>query len=360
MKFNRTFRITAFAIGAVVVIGLLTWAFVEGRKEFLAEQERERPVKPPSRVHSGEGNSIVVLDSVEQARAGIITDTVPLSTHQQQVRAYGSVVSVAELANAFQNLASTKSQSQKTKAVVSASHQEYLRIKDLYERKLESDKTLQAAQAQWESDDAAAQAGTSALRSFESSMRQQWGEPLASWLFKNSEQLDRLLKSQDVLVEVTLSADEHLSPTSRSVFVQSPSNQSDLQSARFVSMAQSANVQFQGSVLYYLARPSSNTLLGGMNVNVFLPTGSKREGVVVPRSSVVWSLGKAWFYVKKDAGKFVRVELTSDQPVEGGWFVARDKLDVSVPIHIVTRGAQLLLSEEFRSQIQVGEESERE
>lgn len=358
MKFNRTFRITAFAIGALTVIVLLTWAFVQGRKESLAEQERERPVKPPSRVHSDEERVAVVLDSVEQVKAGIIIETVSPTTYQQQLKVFATVVPVQQIADAFQQYSSAKAQSAKAKATVAVSQKEYLRIKELYERKLESDKTLQASESQWQSDDASAQSAESVLRSLESSVRQQWGETIAQWIFNGSENLTHILKNQEALIEVTLSSGETLSPIPRTAVVQSSTNEKSFVNAHFVSSAQSADAQFQGTILFYVA-PSSHSLLGGMNVNVFLPTSTKLRGVIVQHSAGVWWQGKAWMYVKKGSISFVRFELPTDEPAQGGWFVSQDKLGVSFPVHIVTRGAQLLLSEEFRSQIQVGEEGEK-
>ena len=44
--------------------------------------------------------------------------------------------------------------------------------------------------------------------------------------------------------------------------------------------------------------------------------------------------------------------IATDIPAQGGWFVAGE---FSAREKVVTKGAEQLLSEEFRSQIQVGE-----
>jgi len=369
MQFNRTSRIIIIVSLATAVIALLVWAFIEGRQEFQAEQKRERPVKAPPRVRFEEGRAEIALNSAEQAAAGIIAQTIPLASHRHQLRVYATVVPIQQIADVYQSYASQKAQTTKAVATAAASQKEYLRIKDLYEKKLESDKSLQAIEADWQSDDAAAEAARSALRSLESSIRQQWGEAIASWWIKGSTELDRLLSHKNVLIEATLSSDEGLSSPPRTALVQLPTNEIRFIEAQFVSLAQSADARFQGTVLYYIA-PSSNTLLGGMNINAYLPTSIKADGMIIPRSAVVWWQGKAWFYAKRDSVTFVRLELPTDQPFEAptaqapkaqaGWFVGKQHLHSSVPLQIVTRGAQLLLSEEFRSQIQVGEEREKE
>ena len=58
--------------------------------------------------------------------------------------------------------------------------------------------------------------------------------------------------------------------------------------------------------------------------------------------------GKAYAFAQTSANEFVRRELTLDQPVDGGFVVAAN---FSPGERVVIQGAQLLLSEEFKSQI---------
>ena len=89
-----------------------------------------------------------------------------------------------------------------------------------------------------------------------------------------------------------------------------------------------------------------------MNVLAYLANGSRMQGVIVRAAAVVWWQGKAWIYVQKDTERFARREISTDTPVEDGWFVVNGLLPDD---RIVTTGAQLLLSEELRSQIQIGD-----
>lgn len=73
----------------------------------------------------------------------------------------------------------------------------------------------------------------------------------------------------------------------------------------------------------------------------------------MPTDAVVWWQGRAWIYVQRDPTLFARRELATDSPVPGGWFIAQG---ISPDQRVVTKGAQQLLSEEFRAQIDVGEE----
>ena len=102
-----------------------------------------------------------------------------------------------------------------------------------------------------------------------------------------------------------------------------------------------------------------------MNITVYLPTGANVHGIVIPRSAVIWWQGKAWAYFQKDSTTYIRLEISTANPVQapkgqGGWFVPDTAGEYSESIGVVTKGTQLLLSEEFRSKIQVGEEGDND
>ncbi len=89
------------------------------------------------------------------------------------------------------------------------------------------------------------------------------------------------------------------------------------------------------------------------------------SGVFVPTEAVVQWEGLAWAYVRRTgtaaAGRpperqYVRVRIDTSHPVDGGWLVPLAPGGVHAGDSVVTRGAQQLLSEEFRSRIIVGAE----
>ena len=77
------------------------------------------------------------------------------------------------------------------------------------------------------------------------------------------------------------------------------------------------------------------------------------QTVTVPAAAVVWWQDRAWVYQRTEPDKFVRVEIATDLPAPGGGYIVAG---MPHDVEIVTSGAQLLLSEEFRSQIQVDED----
>jgi hypothetical protein len=76
--------------------------------------------------------------------------------------------------------------------------------------------------------------------------------------------------------------------------------------------------------------------------------GQDTEGVIVPNEAVVWYGGKAWVYRKEGTDRFLRQPINTDREAGNGWFTTGQ---VKVGDSLVTSGAQLLLSEEFKYQI---------
>jgi len=90
-----------------------------------------------------------------------------------------------------------------------------------------------------------------------------------------------------------------------------------------------------------------------MNVTTDLPSEPSAKGVFIPASSVVWWQGKSWVYVKRDTEHFVRREVSVESPVNNGYFSVKNFRPGE---QIVVKGAQILLSEEFRLKTRAREE----
>jgi hypothetical protein len=69
--------------------------------------------------------------------------------------------------------------------------------------------------------------------------------------------------------------------------------------------------------------------------------------VAVPEAAIVWLQGKAWIYLRTGATGFERREIVPDRLTQDGRTIVTG---LPADAQIVIRGAQMLLSEEFRSQ----------
>ena len=351
---RKSVKIIVTIVVLAAITGLLVWGFIEGRKEGGMEAERERPVKPPSRVSEEGGESVVTLDRKTLERSGIqILPLVPVS-HRSEIRAFGIVLQLQELFDLRASYAKAQAQAESARAAVEASGREHERLKLLNaDNRNVSDKALQAATAAWRADEAALRAGKASLYALKASIRQRWGGVIAGWVTSDSPSFERLARQDDLLLQVTFPSDAQVGRVPQKITLQTAEG-TPLTEARLISPSPATDPRIQGRSFFYLA-PAGPRLLPGMNVLARLPVGPLLQGVTVPSSAVVWRQGKAWLYLEKGAGRFVRRALPTESPLRDSFFVARG-LAPGDPV--VVRGAQLLQSEEFRSQIRAGEEGD--
>lgn len=329
---------------------LLVWAFLEGRKELVSEQEQERPIKAPSRVLIQDGESIVILDQPTQIKSGIAVVSLQPISHQEEIKTYGTVMETQDLIDLYNSYIAARAKVEKTKASLNASGREYERLKSLHEKNRDiSDKVFQAAEATWRSDESDARAAQDALHIIEASVRQQWGTVITRWLIESSPVFNQLMQRQCLLIQITLPKGVHLKSAPQTALVQTVEN--TLVSAELVSPSPHTDPRIQGMSFFYTSTQTAK-LLPKMNVIAYLPFGSQVQGVVVPDSAVVWWQGKAWVYVQRGSDRFIRREISTETPINDGWFLLKG---LAAGDRIVVIGSQLLLSEESRSQIQIGD-----
>jgi len=330
---------------------LLVWAFVQRREDLALEQERERPVKAASRVTIQKGENVVTLDPATQNTSGIIVAPLESSSHREEVKAYGTVVDLQGLVDLRNSFITAQVQGEKARVELVVSRKEYERLKALHEDNQNiSAKALQAAEAKWRADEANMRAAEEALHMAEGTARRRWGSVLAKWVVDASPAFERLRQQHDVLLQLTLPSGTYLLSGSQTTRVQTADG--TLVSAQLVSPAPHTDPRLQGMSFFYVASAPTTGLLPGMNVLASMPVGPQVVGVLIPAPAIVWWQGKAWVYIQKGPDNFVRHAVPTEHPVRDGWFVVNE---FSAGDRLVVRGAQLLLSEEFRSQIQVGE-----
>jgi hypothetical protein len=336
-----------------VLLALAVWGYMEGRKELAKEREREQPVKAPSRLSVQEGEITVSLDQETRTKAGIAVVSLQTVIRRQEIQAYGTVLPPQGLIELRNNLAAAEAQVEKTRVALQASRQEYERLKALNrgETRNVSEKMLQAAEAVWRADEASADAAQEALTAIGQGARQTWGPALTKAVQTRSPLFERFAQQQEALLRMTIPAGLGITHAPRTARIQAPDGR--FETAMFISPSPQTDSRLQGMSFFYSA-PASR-LLPGMTLTGYLSSGPEMQGVIIPADAVVWWQGKAWVYVQRQGNRFERRELPTDNPTGQGWFAAKGFDNTRV----VVKGAQLLLSEELRSQIQVGEEGEK-
>jgi hypothetical protein len=341
-------RIIVVCVLAIVAAGLI-WRFLAGRKEQSAEAQHEAPVQAPSRVASENGETVLTFDTSAQKINGIVTAALEQTRQSTEIHANGVVLQLQPLLDLKAGYNAASTDLVKAHATARASLSEYERLRQLnLDGKNASDKAVETARAVSESDAALSINSEQSLVTLKTSSRLRWGPMVAGWLEQGSPQLDALFAQRMFLLQVTSANSSAIPP--RQAEVQYTDGTHSL--AHLVSVLPQLDPRLQAPSLLYIvvAHPG---LIPGINLRVFLPSGSTQNGVIVPLTAVVWWQGTAWCYIEESPGKFARRAVSTSNPVTNGWFVT-EGMDANT--RVVTTGAQTLLSEEFRSQIQADED----
>ena len=317
------------------------------------EDDAERALAVPPRVTVKNGVTVVTLNAVTQQNGGIETARPEPPPAQDTVIGYGTVLDAGGLTELGNRYLDAKAQLEMAQAKLAVSRAAFERTTALYkDRQNMSAAQLQSAEGSFEIDRAALAAAQSHVSAVAASAQQIWGPVLGKALAKGAPLVARLIDRDDYLVKVTL-------PPGSAVAAPAEAASARLDDGsevrlRFISPATSTDPKIQG-ISYFYTGPAASGLLPGVNVTASLPTGRVPEGVVVPAAAVVWLQGKAWLYLRTGAETFVRRQIAAAQAAPGGGYLVSG---LAPDAQIVVRGAQMLLSEEFRAQVR-SEEDER-
>ncbi len=338
-----------WALGAILTslpVILLIWTVIGHRTEARSQEKdkEDQPIQTPSRLSVQNGETLVTLDATTQARVGLTLATLQAFSTRQQLRSLALILPAEDLVSLRDAYVVAYVRLEKARISVNVSRKEYERLNYLYQDDQNTSlKALEAAQAALYSNQADTDSGERELALQESLAQQRWGKVVVGWLASGSPNLQRLLDQRDFLVQVTLPPGE-ASAAPQAASLQIPNG--GLVRATLVSSFPRLDPRIQGISFLYVTK-SHPGLAPGMNLVAHLSVGQVMKGVIVPEAAVVWWQGKAWVYQQTSPEGFVRREVRTDTPVENGWFVSTG---FSVGGKIVAGGAQMLFSEEFRSQ----------
>jgi hypothetical protein len=294
------------------------------------------------------GLAILTVSAAEQQASGIETAEAAPSPAQEAIVGYGTVLDPApltELSNRYQEAVSQMATATAKLAVTRAAFE---RAQVLYkDRQNISTAQLEEARGNFEVNKALVDAAKSRLESVAASARQAWGSVLGAALIERSDLIGRLIAREDYLVKVTLPAAAAMvrPPETATARID---RKTDLK-LTYLSPATTIDPRLQGISYLYQAAAQA-TLLPGVNLEVHVLVEEGARGLLVPEAAVVWLQGKAWIYQRTAPDTFVRREIAPDRAgPDGGYIVT----GLPAGAQIVVRGAQMLLSEEFRAQVPI-------
>ena len=328
----------------IAVLGLLGWFFHETWEEKAKEREREQPVSTATRLTSDSSGVTLALDAEMQERIGISDEKVRSESAPEEVLAYGQVLDPGPLVAEEGELSAAE-------AAAQASRAEAERQRALFKDEQNvSRKSLDAAEAQERADRARAE--TANARALSS-----WGEVLGALPAKARREFVAAISTHRIaLVRVGLPAGEALETSPSGASVSLLGHEDEFFSAEHVFSARAVDPQTQGIAFILSLAGRGGALPAGAAVTARLTMpGRKMRAVIVPRSAVVRHAGATWVFVRMDQERFSQRLVTLSRRTGDGWVVVSG---IRAGERVVTRGAQLLLSEELKSQIKVGDESE--
>jgi len=398
---------------AVVAAGL--WVLRQNRAE--AAAEREEPVAALAHIErNAAGETVVKLDRETLERAGIRAEAVAVAEVDPVVVAYGRLqedpatgfvlrapvagmlraaegrswpavgeeladgavaglmeprLAPAERIALTERLAAARAESAAAQASLTAARAAHERARTLNaENKNVSDRALQEAEARLKGEEARAAAALETARLLEAALRQPAATPLTlarggevvevlaqpGEAVEGGQALLRVARFEKLLARVDVPAGDSVAPRVTSARIMALGHEERALPGEAVALGTSVDPATQGQPFVFRIPTQGLPLRPGMAVTAWLRApGARRKGVVVPRSAVIYTEGKPWVYVRRGEGAFTRRAVTLERPLAGGWFVPGG---LAAGDQVVTTGAQVLLSEESKSQIRVSEGGE--
>lgn len=347
---NRKLAIIIALQGLLII--LLFWILVFfGKDEYEVYNKGQLDeIESPKHVTVKQGQSVVSIPIAVQQNSQITTANLLAAKNQPSVTIYGTVVSIDGLIEAKTKLSIVRTEADLVRNGAQVNLHDYERLKLLNDDdKNVSDRTLQLAEALVNADLAKIKNADSNYATIKKITQLQWGETLTKLVTetKLSPHLAALLARKNILVQMNWPIDNKAPVEDTIIHLQSI-NDVETISAVYVSASLQSDNPNSG-ITYYFSAPAER-LRVGMRVKSQIPSNEKYQsnGVIIPNSALVWYGGKPWVYIKQSDESFVRKPMIADHEVIGGWF---NPTGFKSNETVVTSGAQLLLSEEFKYQI---------
>jgi len=328
----------AAAVAVLGVLVILVWIF-GGTGSDEGDEAEKVTSAPPKISHSSGGEVIVELNRDEQARIGLETERVSGVSQSQEATAYGIVLDPAPLAALDAELASTR-------AAVAASRAEYERARLLHsEQQNVSLKDFEIARAKFQADQAQ-------LNLLNQRLADEWGTKISAMApAERASLIDALTKRVAGIIRLSLPAAQSLLQEPKEARIAVLGYETQPLVTRTIWSAPTADSHLQGQSFLLKVEAQGFPLRPGTAVTGQMESPETgKPGVVVPETSVVRTGDRAWAYVQIAPTQFERRRLDAAMPAARGWFVTSG---FAAGDDVVVIGAQALLSEELKSQIQV-------
>lgn len=175
-----------------------------------------------------------------------------------------------------------------------------------------------------------------------------WGKVLTHWFLTELPPYSNMLNALNRPVYLIFLPVSFTSPL-EIVTIQPSGLLKKVQPASLISAAPNHSAKQQtGMPFFYLSEQTSPVY--HQRVAVWLPLKKgTQSGFIIPESAIVWHLGLPYVYLQVNEELFKRVKITRKKLISTESYFIQDPLQEGDIL--VSTGAQMLLSEEFRGQI---------
>ncbi len=304
-----------------------------------------------AKVPSTDGR-VVRIDRDGQQNGGIESAAPSAMPYQDLVRAYGTVLALDRLTALYNTAMTDATQLQAAEVKAAASRRANDRVKEFLKVFSTAKAQAEAAEAAYQIDSAGVDAAGAQIEALKNIAIQDWGSVLGEAVANRTPLATNLVHRKTALVQVSLQPGAVVAPPRRLSFLVGTAQAVE---GQLLSEATQLDPKMQSAGFLY-AVPMTPDLLPGTSVLAYLPKGNAEPGVGIPSSAVVWQAGKPWMYLRTAPDTFERhaIDAAAAPTPDGGYIVPAKSLPRDKPI--VVAGAEILLSQEMRTQIPADED----
>jgi len=181
-------------------------------------------------------------------------------------------------------------------------------------------------------------------------IQNEWGGKFLEIFSKRKKsKLKDIISGKTKLLKITFSSNQISRDVPKLINISSMSHTTKNYEAMYFSDTSGVDVGRSGRSFYYLAH-DSKILNGEKFTGHRVASSEDRNFLFVPKKSVIWSNGIPWAYIHiHNTEKYIKKSLSGLKETNNGWIIEEGNFKAGDLI--VTEGAQLLLSEEFKYQI---------
>ncbi len=372
------------------------------------------PAEPPRLSHTPEGETVIRFETETQERVGLKVEAVAAATRQPEVGAYGVLqedpgqsftmrapvagilrtdagakwpninayveagvvvgyieprLTQTERIDLAARLTQARADAAEAEAALASAQTSYENKRKLNtDSKLVSDRVLEEAHAKVKSEEARLSAALQIVHLIQSAQAS-GGEPALRFELRTEQAgevmdipaslgeaveagqiLLRLVRFDALVARVEVPVGQRFDAAAKAARIVVVGDEDRTLVGERIGLGENVTATPGGPTLLFRVPTAGLTVRPGAAVVAHLPVpGGMRDGVLIPRSAVIRLMGKAWAYVQTGEESFVRRALTGAELVGDAWFVVGD---FRAGDRVVTEGAQMLLSEELKAQIE--------